>query len=92
VRNEQLRLAPDSSLLTPCFNIQIPQSGIETLCSTRYALCSLPLDNGEIDSFFLDQFFFHSTIIVINDLEHFLHMLHITDKPEPVPSADYPQK
>jgi hypothetical protein len=27
---------------------------------------------------------------VINDLEHFLHVLRITDKSESVPRADYP--
>jgi hypothetical protein len=50
----------------------------------------LLLDNGKIDSLFLGELLLHSTMIVINDLEHFLHMLGITDKPESVPSADYP--
>jgi hypothetical protein len=55
--------------------------------------CSFPallLDNGKINSFFLGQFLLYSTIIVINDLEHFLHVLQITDKSESVPRADYP--
>ena len=57
--------------------------------------CSFPpllLDDGKKYSFFLGQFLLHSTIIVINDFEHFLHVLRITDKPESVPGADYPEK
>ena len=57
-----------------------------------YAFLSpaLLLDNRKKYSFFLGQFLLHSTIIVINDLEHFLHVLRITDKSESVPRADYP--
>ena len=55
-----------------------------------YSFSPLFFDNGKKYSFFLGQSLLHSTIIVINYLEHFLHVLRITDKSESVPRADYP--
>ena len=57
-----------------------------------YSFPALLLYDGKKYSFFLGQSLLHSTIIVINYLEHFLHVLRITDKSESVPRADYPQK
>jgi len=56
----------------------------------EFSFPALLLDNGKINSFFLGQFLLYSTIIVINYLKHFLHVLQITDKSESVPRAYYP--
>ena len=75
---------------SPATRCKLSVASCISLCSMLYALCSLLLDNGKIDSLFLDQFLFHSTMVVVDDLEHLLHVLRTTDKPESVPRADYP--
>jgi len=55
-----------------------------------YSFPALFLNDGKKYPFFLGHFLLHSTIIVINDLEHFLHVFGITDKAKSITRADYP--